>query len=172
MGLFDFFNNFVSDPSEDEMDEPITVDINSLNWSPDSGETLLVAHDKCQILKDNGTSVESFQYFTCCITDKRLVLVPKGSKPNKKVLSIVGSMLGINPIVKSILLKELCDSIIEHPVSISKEKINKAILSEDIPSGLIVEIKTNEFVLYLGFSDVGHAMDICVSIKQPELFKD
>lgn len=175
MGLLDLLFGSSSSGSEKES---ITVDIGKLVWKPDQSENILVAHEKCQLLTEDGSSLASTQYFTCCVTDKGLVLIPEGDyKIEKKVLGLGLSALGISGIHKRVTLFYVYKNYIDSPIYVERKDIQSA--EADIYSVLngkfvrfYVKIKINEDILVLGVRDVGYSMDIVASIYQPELFMD
>lgn len=174
MGLFDFIFGSFSNSEKD----CITVDIGELSWKPDPSENILVAHEKCQLLTENGSSLASTQYFTCCVTDKGLVLVPEGDyKVGKKLLGLGLSAFGISGTRKLVTLYYIYKNYIDSPIYIERENIKSA--EADIYSVLngrfarfYVRIKIDDETLILGVQNTGYSMDIVASIYQPEIFAD
>lgn len=175
MGLFNFlFGSFSSSSEKDS----VTVDIGNLGWKPEQSENILVAHEKCQLLTENGSSLASTQYFTCCVTDKGLVLIPEGDyKTEKKALGLGLSALGISGIRKRVTLFYVYKNYIDSPIYVERENIKSA--ESDIYSVLngkfirfYVKITIDEGTLFLGVQNDNYSMDIVASIYQPELFTD
>lgn len=175
MGLLDLLFGSSSSNSEKES---VTVDIGKLGWRPALSENILVAHEKCQLLTENGASLASTQYFTCCVTDKGLVLIPEGDyKTEKKVLGLGLSSLGISGIRKRVTLYYVYKNYIDSPIYVERDNIKSA--EADIYSILngkfvryYVKLVIDDETLFLGVQEVGYSMDIVASIYQPELFAD
>lgn len=182
MGLFDIF---FSDDSEEESDE-ITVNLNQLGWYPDAGERVLVAHGDCKLMKNGGKELgnafgkthfiaqeSSSQRLVCCVTNKRMILIPQDDKEKAKtVFSISSRVMGVDWASRKMASSIFFNNWLEFSVKFSRDEIVSAKLSE-IPVGNIVMIKliNNEFI-YLGTTDIGHSADIMTSIMQPEIFMD
>lgn len=174
MGLFDYLFGSSSNSEKDS----ITVDIGELSWKPDPSENILVAHEKCQLLTEDASSVVSMQYFTCCVTDKGLVLVPEGDyKIGKTIFGLGLSALGVSGIKKRITLHYMYKNYIDSPIYINRENIKSA--EADIYTVLggrfarfYVRIKIDDETLVLGVQETGYSMDIVASIYQPEIFAD
>lgn len=173
MGLWDFI---LGSSSPNSGGESITADIGKLNWRPAQDEDILVAHEKCQILKEGGSSLASTQYFTCCITNKGMALIPEGDyRVGKQMLSLGLSAFGIDGFRKRITLKYIYDKYIDGPIYIQRESIKSAeIDTYFIMNGKFkrdfARIVIDGETLYLGVQDIGYAMDVVTSIYQPELF--
>lgn len=167
MGIFDFL---FGSKDQEENDNPITIDVKEYSWTPDPNEQILVAHEECQILTNGGRETASFQYFICCVTNKRVVLVPMTKKTNKNAIKIVGSLLGTPFGVTRCLTKEFCEKYVDYPIYMDKEDITKIEIYTEIPSGKIVLIETKNFDVLLGTRNVGYSMDIQMSFYKPNWF--
>lgn len=170
MGLLDFLFSDDENVSEDNRHQTVTIDD---KWGiPRIGERLLVVHEDCQILKWGniiGLQTASFQYLTCCVTDKRVILLPQDVLPNQSFVSLIGSLLGINPIGKYILMREMYDKRIDNPYEILRENINKIDVGMDErPEMQGVSIYVNGERLLLGCKDLGYALDIQAAFNYPE----
>ncbi len=166
MGFLDFI--FGSD--DEPENEPITVDVRDYSWTPDADEKILIAHEKCQILTDDGKATASFQYFICCVTNKRVVLIPMSKKANRHAVRLVASLLDVGFVGGRCLTKEFCDKYVDSPIYIDNRDITKLELYEEIPSFRIVLIKTSSFRMLLGVPDPGYAMDIVAGYHNPHIF--
>lgn len=167
MGLLDLI--FGSDEQEDN-DNPITIDVTEYSWSPETDEQILVAHENCQILTNGGRSTASFQYFICCVTTKRVVLIPMTKKTKRYAIKLIGSLLDVGFGGTRCLTKEFCDKYVDHPIYMEKNNINKIELYKELPSGKIVLIDTKDFYMLLGTPEVGYSMDITTSFYSPQIF--
>ena len=158
--------------------DSITVDIGKLPWRPSQDEQILVAHEKCQILIDNGASIASTQIFTCCVTDKGLVIIPEGNyKVEKFILGLGLSAMDVGGFWKKVTLQKIYKDYINSPIYVYRADIKSAKIDlYTAMNGMFgrhyAEIVINDETLFLGVKDVGYAMDIVTSIYQPELFTE
>ncbi len=164
-------NALLSSSSEEEIKHKTTI--LDKKWGiPRIGERLLVVHEDCQILKWGnvlGLQTASFQYLTCCVTDKRIILLPQDVLPNQSFVSLIGSLIGVNPIGKYFLLREMYDKRIDYPYEILRENINKIEIGmEERPEMQGVSIFINDARLLLGCKDFGYALDIQAAYYYPE----
>lgn len=185
MGLMDFLINIFTEDSVNENEHnEITVDINQLGWSPDTKERVLVAHADCKIMKNEGRELgealgkvhfiaqeDSLQRLVCCVTDRRMLIIPQDNKEQAKIVFSIGSkIMGVDWASRKIASSILFNNWLEFSVEFSRVEIESAKLS-DIPDGNIVIIRfKNNKVLYLSTADIGHSMDIVASIMRPEFF--
>ncbi len=168
MGLFDIF--FRSNENDEQSDNPITTSVEYSVWHPDDDERVLVMHEDCQILKNGGTSTASFQYLTCAVTTKRMVLIPQDCAPNRMVVSLIGKALGMG-FAKRMLVRELCDNRLNSPVSIMREIISKVEIGcEKVPSLTIATIVVDGQYLYLGMAKSDYTFDLQASFYNPQWF--
>lgn len=165
------FGNSIEE--SDKETPPITVDLEKMRWRPDSDERLLVAHEGCQILEDNCRSVLSCQFFVCCVTDKRIVLIPNDYKVEKKAISIIGHFLGMNMISNYCMLKTLYQNYLDCPIYFSRDEISNILFNTDVPSGKILCIgdKNLNIIMYLGVQNIEYACDIQMAFERPDFFE-
>ena len=165
--------------------ESITINVKDYGFYPDAGEVVLVAHGSCKIMKDKGREIgEAFgkvhfvsqeassQNIICCITNKRLVLIPQDNKEKaKKVFSITGSIIGVDWIAKKVAMSTIFNNWLEYSVEIKRDDIISAELS-DMPVGniVIIKLKGNKGTLFLDNSEFGYSMDIATAIHNPHIF--
>lgn len=170
MSIFNWL--FGSDENEEEKDvDDITIDYQNYSWTPDYDEKVFVAHENCQILTNGGKETYSFQYFICCVTNKRIVLIPMTKGLDRRVAKVVSSILDIGYIGGRYLRKELCDKYVNSPIYMDREEIKKVELYEEIPSGQINQIETNGFYLLLGFPKIDYAFNIQKGFYYPQWFE-
>ncbi len=167
MGLFDFL--FGSSEPEVKAN-PITVNMAEYSWSPEPNEQILVAHENCQILTNGGHSTASFQHFICCVTNKRIILVPMSKGGKKYAIKLIGSLLDVGFVGKRYLTKEFCDKYVNHPIFIDKGDVTKIEIYTEIPTGKIVLIETIDFYILLGTPSFDYSADITVSFNNPHIF--
>lgn len=188
MGFFDFLDDiFGTSQQSSDADEEITVNVRDYGWEPDSDEVILVAHGQCRIMKNGGKEVgEAFgkvhfitqeassQNLICCVTSKRIVLIPQDNRENsRRVFSVGGSIMGIDWATKKIAMRILFNNWLDYSVQFTRDEIEVAEVSLDFPDGTIVAIKfKNNQVLYLRTEDIGHSMNITASIHNPHIFME
>ena len=115
----------------------------------------------------------SSQRLVCCVTNKRILLIPQDEKEKaKNVFSISSRIIGVDWASRTIASSILFNNWLEFSVEFPRNKIASALLSE-IPVGNIVIIKLkNDTFIYLGTTDIGHSADISTSIMNPDIFMD
>ena len=188
MGFFDFLNDIFSSPQQSsDNDDEITINVRDYGWDPDSDETILVAHGQCRIMKNGGKEIgEAFgkvhfvaqeassQNLICCVTNKRILIIPQDNKENSKtVFSIGSSIMGIDWATKKVASHILFNNWLDYSVQFSREEIEVAEVSVDFPDGTIIAIRfKNNEVLYLRTEDIGHSMDITAAIHNPHIFME
>lgn len=160
-----------SENDDDKEVDDITIDYQNYSWTPDNGEKVFIAHENCQILTNGGKETYSFQYFICCVTNKRIVLVPMSKGLDKRVAKVVSSILDIGFAGSYFLKKELCDKYVNHPIYMDRKDIKKVELYEEIPSGQIILIETDCFQLLLGFPKMDYAFNIQKGFYYPQWFE-
>lgn len=187
MGFFDFLEEMFSFPSQDCNDEEITVNVREYGFEPASDEIVLVAHGDCKIMKNGGkeigeafgkvhfiTEETSSQHLICCVTNKRILIIPQDNKANAKMVFSIGSkVMGVDWATRKIASSVFFNNWLEYTVEFKREEIESAEISLDFPDGTIVIVKfKNNTTLYLRTQDVGHSMGITTSIHQPEIFME
>lgn len=103
-------------PYSTEDNAEITVNLSEYDFIKEPNEKILVAHGNCKIMKNGGRQIGEFfgkEYFIaqedtlqnliCCVTTKRVVLIPQDNKATaKKMFSISASIAGIDWISKKL----------------------------------------------------------------------
>ncbi|MBR1467913.1 MAG: hypothetical protein IJ606_04710 [Bacteroidaceae bacterium] len=187
MGFFDFLEEIFSSPSQDSNDEEITVNVREYGFEPAADEVILVAHGDCKIMKNGGkeigeafgkvhfiTEEASSQHLICCVTNKRILIIPQDNKANAKMVFSIGSkVMGVDWATRKIASIIFFNNWLEYSVEFKREEIESAEISLDYPDGTIVIVKfKNNTTLYLRTQEVGHSMGITTSIYQPEIFME
>ena len=162
---------FGSEENDNEEVDDITVDYLSYSWTPDNDEKVFIAHENCQILTNGGKETYSFQYFICCVTSKRIVLVPMSKGLGRHVAKAVSSIFDIGFAGSYFLKKEFCDKYVNYPIYMDRKDIKKVELYEEIPSGQIILIETERFQLLLGFPKMDYAFNIEKGFYYPQWFE-
>lgn len=184
MGIFDRINSFFAADEDD--DNPITVDLNQLGWTPDANESILVAHGNCKIMKNGGkeigeafgkvhfiTQEASSQRLVCCVTNKRILLIPQDNKEKAKtVFSIGNRIMGVDWVARIIASSMLFNNWLEYSVKLTRDEIVSAELSENVVGNIVVIKFLDNITLYLSTTDIGHSMDIATAIMQPGVFME
>lgn len=139
---------------------------------PSDGEKLLIVHENCQILKYDkifGLQTASFQYITCCVTDKRIIFVPQDTLPNQNIVSLIGSLMDVNPVGKYILMREIYDKRINTPYAIARQHISRIDVGMDeYPTMRGVSMFVNGERLLLGCDEYDYAFDIQGAFYNPD----
>ena len=168
----DIESHVLSSSSNDEEPNHRTTTLDRKWGIPEAGEKVLVIHEDCRILKYDkflGLQTASFQYLTCCVTDKRILLLPQDTLPNQNKVSLLGSLLGVNPIGKYILMREIYDKRINSPYAIWRQNINKIEVGmKENPVMQGISIFINGERLLLGCKDYDYAFDIQAAFYNPD----
>lgn len=170
MSIWDLLLGSEENNDNEEVDD-ITIDYQNYSWTPDNDEKVFIAHENCQILTNGGKETYSFQYFICCVTNKRIVLVPMSKGLGRHVAKAVSSIFDIGFAGSYFLKKEFCDKYVNYPIYMDRKDIKKVELYEEIPSGQIILIETERFQLLLGFPKMDYAFNIQKGFYYPQWFE-
>lgn len=179
-------------PLEDVNDE-ITCDVTEYGWQPDTDEKILVCHNKFQIMKNEGQQIGnafgrthyiaealSSQNFICCVTDKRVLLIPTHTRNNtKQIINIGMALSGIDPITKAVTKKIattiLLQNYVDNPIEFSRKDIEGAKISTEFLSPeqpiIVISCKGQDFCIQCQ-EGIEKALSISASICQPEIFME
>lgn len=169
--------------NEDDEDDMITVNVDSYGWHPDATEKILAAHAFCKFMKGEAKEMGNAfgktwfqaeeltqQNLICCVTSRRVVFIPQDNKKNTKIaIGIVGSVVGLDFFSKKAAKNIFTEGWLDVPLEVKRSQITSSKLSE-VPCGNIVIINTLEGPIYLGCDELSEAMDINITIVQPEIF--
>ena len=168
---------------EEEEEDMITVNVGSFGWHPDATEKILAAHAFCKFMKGEAKEMGNAfgktwfqaeeltqQNLICCVTSKQVVFIPQDNKRNTKIaIGLVGSVVGLDFFSKKAAKNIFTEGWLDVPLEVKRSQITSSKLSE-VPCGNIVIINTSEGPIYLGCDELSEAMDISITIVQPELF--
>lgn len=169
--------------SEDDEDDMITVNVGSYGWHPDATEKVLAAHAFCKFMKGEAKEMGNAfgktwfqaeeltqQNLICCVTSKRVIFIPQDNKKNTKIaIGVIGSVVGLDFFSKKAAKNIFTEGWLDVPLEVKRSQITSCKISE-IPCGNIVIINTSEEPIYLGCDELTEAMDINITIVQPEIF--
>lgn len=169
--------------NENDEDDMITVNVDSYGWHPDATEKILAAHAFFKFMKGEAKEMGNAfgktwfqaeeltqQNLICCVTSKRVVFIPQDNKKNTKIaIGIVGSVVGLDFFSKKAAKNIFTEGWLDVPLELKRSQITSSKLSE-VPCGNIVIINTLEGPIYLGCDELSEAMDINITIVQPEIF--
>lgn len=179
-------NSILTSSSEDsDNHELITINVKDYGVYIEKDEIIIAAHGNCKIMKNGGREVGTFMgttYFSaqadslqriiCCVTNKRVILIPQDNKEkSKQIFSLTGSITGVDWIGKRIAMSMFFKKWLDFPVQFKRDEIVSVKVTEDSILD-IVEITLNQGrgTFYLGTEELGHALDIVATIRQPEIF--
>lgn len=171
---------------QEDGNEAITCKISDYMYIP-STEKVLVCHKSFWLMKNGGEKVGSFagkeyykttewssQEFICCVTEKRLLLIPKVAKDKiKPVVNLVLRLGGQNFIQRSILEHIALQNYVDCPFEFSFEDIDRITLSEGYPSFdkpiIDMTFKGKHFYFQCrdGFDKV---LDVTGAVQNPKIF--
>lgn len=174
-----------SSSKDSDSSELITINVKDYGMNLEQDEVIIAAHGNCKIMKNGGREVGTFMgktYFSaqadslqriiCCITNKRVILIPQDDKEkSKQIFSLAGSITGIDWVGKRIAMSMFFKNWLDFSVQLRRDEIVSAKVTEESILD-IVEIALNQRrgTIYLGTEELGHALDIVITIRQPELF--
>ena len=154
----------------DEEDFEITTTIDDIWGIPEKGEKILVLHEGFQIMeigRISGLKTWSFQYLKCCVTDKRIILIPQDKTPNRRTVEVLGRLSG-SFVGKHIFIKEFYDKVLHGPVSLLREDISQIdIGTDEYPSPKLLSIFIKEQRIILGNTNVSYNTDIQAAFTYP-----
>lgn len=168
---------------EDDEHDMITVNVDTLGWHPDPTEKILAAHAYCKFMKGEAKEMGNAfgktwfqaeeltqQNLICCVTSKRVMFIPQDNKRNTQIaIGLIGSVAGLDFFSKKAAKNIFTGGWLDLPLEIKRNQITSSKLSE-IPCGNIVIINTIEGSIFLSCDELGEAMDINITIIQPEIF--
>lgn len=171
---------------DEEKEHASTINPRDNGWHEDADEEVLLSHENCKIMANGGIELgEAFgkvhflakeaspQAFICCVTSKRLVLIPQESKKViKTILTITGTVLSINPLAKRLAINQMLEQYVDYPIGFPRTEMLGADISEDYPDGTILIVHMKGYDLFLGFPTMEYTLNVHGAINFPHFFAE
>lgn len=171
----------------DNSDDVITCDPSEYGWEPDNDEIILSCHGDFILIKEDGKKIGSAfgkehyiaeelssQIFICCVTNKRLILIPAMTKDSaNRVLNIGMLLTGIDSVPRKISTSIFLQNYINDSLFFYREDINYIKFSTDFPivdHPIIIMNCLGHDIFIQCRQEIGKACDIITALNNPSIF--